>query len=48
MLFGESEADVAAGIAAIAGRLAAHPVSELFILLPAPFGIDLRRADEKR
>ncbi len=49
LLFGESEADVAAGIAAIAGRLAAvHPVSELFILLPPPFGVDLRRADEER
>ncbi|WP_267424318.1 GDSL-type esterase/lipase family protein [Methylobacterium sp. GC_Met_2] len=49
LLFGESEADVAAGIEAIAGRLAAvHPVAELFVLLPPPFGADLRRGDEER
>ncbi|WP_267355726.1 MULTISPECIES: GDSL-type esterase/lipase family protein [unclassified Methylobacterium] len=49
LLFGENHADVASGIEAIAERLVAvHPAAELFVLLPPPFGLDLRRADEER
>jgi lysophospholipase L1-like esterase len=49
LLFGEGHATVAAGIKAIAARLeAAHSAAELFVLMPPPLGIGLRRADEER
>ena len=49
LLFGEGHADIEAGIMAIAERLqAAQPAAELFVLMPPPFGLDLKRADDER
>ena len=49
LLFGETAPDIAAGIDAIAARLdAAHPKAELYVLLPPPFGFELRRAAAER